>query len=283
VVDSRDRDVTLFPDPAKYEVNLLEDIHDVTSLELLAADVPMMSYHVTAENRELPFEDSTRSTGAAMLELGDYASPEDMARQIQDALNALLLQLNSPGAQMRVAYVPRTDNYTFRRSGAPFSLRFDKSSQAQSNAARLLGFAPWLSYASTLDVATGDHVLRAPWRRDVTRDRYAVLHIEPAYVVHNAQTPALDKSFAIVPYDRNTINIYLDGGRRKDFKPPLARFTKVRISFLTRGGKPYDFHGRDHRLELRFTSIRQKKYTQQIYGGGQPRLVAPFEGIISEQ
>ena len=48
VIDSRDRNLSHFPDPNKYEIKLSEDIHDVQSVELLSFDVPFTKYLINS-------------------------------------------------------------------------------------------------------------------------------------------------------------------------------------------------------------------------------------------
>lgn len=285
VVDSRDRDMQLFPDAAKYEISLLEEIQDVTSLELLTCDVPMVTYTVTEFNNALRVSfPGFPAAVAAALDVGDY-SAADLAAEVQAKLCAAALAFSdvTDASLFRVEYVARTDNYVVRCK-RPFSLAFDDAPKragyfAPTTCARLLGFGPatYESQGAAAEDALFTHRVRAPFRRDFTSDRYAILHIEPAYVNYNALNGAIDKSFAIIPRDSTASNLMCDETRRKDFKPPVARFSKVRIAFLDSAGRPYNFHNRDHRLELRFTSIRQKKYTQQT------QLLASFEGIVSER
>jgi hypothetical protein len=284
IIDSKDRDMQLFPDAASYELPLLEEIQDVTTLELLSADVPMASYIVTTHNNQIVVTcDASPIAYIAYLDVGDY-TPMELAQEVQAKLNIAVssLDLNL----FRVTYATRTDNYIVRCK-RPFALYFEdprkRGYPMPNGAARVLGFGAhtYASHTSIADDALYPQCIQAPFRRDFTSDRYAILHIDPAYVNYNPMNNAIDKSFAIIPRDSMSCNITSNETNKKEFKPPVAKFAKVRITFLDTYGEPYDFQNRDHRLELRFSSIRQKKYTQQT--GITPYIIAPFEGILSER
>jgi hypothetical protein len=273
IVDSRDRDMGLFPNPAQYDIPLDEEIQDVASLELIGAEIPMISYLITKRNCTLPFMTSAGPERVAALRLGDY-SADELAQEVQSAMATALKDSQA----VRVRYVPRLDNYEIRAK-TQLTLKFAASmgSKTATTCHRLLGFG-MKDYASTAD-ALGDplfpEVILSEYRKDFETDRYAVLHIDPAYVNHNAINDTVNKSFAIIPRSARTMNLCAEEQRTKTFRPPIPRFTKLRIKLLDFTGDLYDLHNRDHRLELRFSCIRQKKYTQQ-------QFAFPFEGIVSE-
>lgn len=272
VIDSRDRNKSLYPTPQYYELHMDEEIQDVTSLELIGADVPMPEYMVNRRNCNFLARYSTSSaTSTITLSFGDYDAPA-LAEELQRAL-AAALSGGDPQA-FRVKYNARTDNYEVRAKQA-FALTF----ASDSSCARLLGFGKGSQVSSVVDAA-GDalfvNVVASSYRRDAIVDRYLVLHIEPAYAKYNPVNMALNKSFAIVPRDSDIMNVQTLHMHRKNFTPPVMKFAKIRVKFLCAEGQPYDFHNQDHRLELRFTSIRQKKYTQEL-------TMAPFAGIISDK
>jgi hypothetical protein len=277
IIDSRDRDLHLFPNPSRYDVTLDEEIQDVTSVELMCADVPMVSYTVSARNNEITLTSSSGSTVVVQIDIGTYTK-EELASAVQSALNAV----PTLSASFEVVYNARLDNYDLY-SDAAFSLTFGAQigNTVKYNArtsARLLGFGP-RQYASVVvsTLPQFPHVVRAPHRCDLDTDRYAVLHIEPAYVNYSTvNNTVLNKSFAILPRSSHALNLRVDESRMKTFKPPLAKFSKMRVTFYDPQGELYDFQNRDHRLEFRFTVIRQKKYSQQ-------KIYSPFEGTISDR
>ena len=285
VIDSRDRDLKLYPDPARYDVTLDEEIQDVTSVELMCAEVPMVSYTVSTRNNLIHVAAFGSSTFAAPLvaevDVGNYTK-EELATAVQAALNAAV-----SNEAFVVQYHARLDNYDVY-SASSFALSFATSTSsatvayAPRTAARLLGFGP-KRYASAAaeppppGQPAFTNTVRAPHRCDLDTDRYAVLHIEPAYVNYSAtNNTVLNRSFAILPKSLSALNLRVDESRIKTFNPPLAKFAKMRVTFYDPQGELYDFQNRDHRLEFRFTVIRQMKYSQQ-------RMFVPFEGTISDR
>lgn len=281
IVDSRDRDHQLFPNPAKYEITMDEELQDVTTLELVGAELPMISYLVGPKNSAVHFAHGAAAIAAgtvsvAVLRTGDY-TPHELATEVQRGLTSALGDVNA----VRVNYLPRLDNYEIR-SKQKLALYFaDKSKPgrwAPATAARLLGFG-MAAYESAPDAATDPlfaEAVSSAFRRDFESDRYAILHIDPAYVNYSSTNTAVNKSFAIIPKKSIDMNLCAEQIRTKQFRPPVPKLAKLRITLLDPTGDLYELHNRDHRFELRFTSIRQKKYTQQ-------QFPYSFEGIVSEK
>lgn len=268
VIDSSDRNTGLFPDPQAYEIQLDEEIQDVTSLELVGADVPFPEYLVNQRNKVFQCRLNGGASEAVVLAAGDYDAV-NLAAEVQGALNAI-----SPNA-FSVRYIARTDAYQIA-CRSPFSLKFP---QGVASPARLLGHPAGVEIAAQFDASVDPiftHHVTSKYRRDFQADRYLVLHIEPAYAKYNPQNTAINKSFAIVPVNIDSMNVRSKNAHIKRFNPPVMKFSKIKVRFVTRDNQPYNFHGRDHRLELRFTSIRQKKYALEM-------TIAPFEGIVSEK
>lgn len=93
--------------------------------------------------------------------------------------------------------------------------------------------------------------------------RYVVLNIDPAFV--NVSTNnALNKSFALLPSKSTDLSVPPERGAEKSFRPPVPKFGKIKVSLTDYDGKPYDFQNHEHRIELEFKSIRQKKYYGQL-------------------
>lgn len=254
VVDSRDRDRALYPAPSKYVVELPDDVYDVVAVRLLAADVPFASYVVNAHNRTVPVSVAGAPTAAAAVEPGDYADPQDMCQALAAALAA------ATGAAFAVSYpaTPGADSYAIS-APQPFELRFAEAPRGAS-LARVLGFDDGATYASS-PAAGGGHALRAPFRRDGSRDRYVVLDINGMDLLHSANN-ATHRTFAVLPGKFIDMNIDAgdDGDYAKEYAPPLARMSRVAVQFSDYYGRPYDFQNQDHRLNLQVTYMPRRKY-----------------------
>ena len=53
IVDSRDRDYTLYPKPNKYRYNLEEEYKDVISVELVLGEFPNTVYNIYQKNNQM--------------------------------------------------------------------------------------------------------------------------------------------------------------------------------------------------------------------------------------
>ena len=266
VIDSRDRDLALFPSPNRYDVRLHEDIFDVRSIKLLVADVPFCTYTVNANNRFVPLR-MAGGLRVAELPIGDY-QPTELADQLATSLTL------AAGDTFAVEYVPRTDNFVVTYSPSPspppsgptpppyFELAFatwegslPTGRSSRGTAARLLGFSPAKDY-----VAEADGTLRSPFRKDFwTGSRYIVLNMQPAEVLM-AFSSNLEKSFAVLQSREVELCESHDVPYEKVWNPPYTRLSRFSLTFTDYDGRPWDFQNQEHRLELLVEHENMRKY-----------------------
>lgn len=247
VVDSRDRDIFHFPTPAHYEVSFDDDIEEVTSADIVAVDVPFSAYMINVNNNALHVSfDSGVSTQAVSIEPGDYTHSE-LRHAVESALNAL------GTATFEVTYSSLKDNYTIW-SDRSFSLIFV---DRKGTMARVLGLSDKKNYVSTIEGSSPSglvNVIKGEFRKNFENHKYLVLSIEQMKLNHSANS-VLHNSVALVPRNYNSLNIYSPVANvRKTFNPPIARLSKLRITFKDFDGNLYDFQNHDHRLEIIFES-----------------------------
>jgi hypothetical protein len=275
IIDSRDRNLSLYPFPSKYEIKLDEDIVDVASTTLLVADVPFSAYTIGAANCVVSFTLAADGTDAppreATLEVGDYTAPADLATALQEALNAAA----NPEAAFIVTHAPRTDTLSVYATGA-FTLRFaDVSGRAPApyamnasagkryaprSAGRVLGFASD-EYQASYDSSAGLDRIVAPFRVNLAADnRYIILYLNGGGNVNTSVNNTAQDSFAILPSTQDRLCVGSQDPVEKSHNPPIAKLARVSVAFVDYDGNPYDFQNQDHRLEIVFHSIRQRKY-----------------------
>ena len=260
VIDSRSRDLVAYPSPAKYEVNLYEDLFDVTAVNLIVADVPFAAYLVGANRRSVPFSftpEGGNSTliATAQLTVGNYdAEDDDLADELRRAMTSAATDATIgsgsrlPAPEFSATYSARTDSYSVTGT-VPFSLMF--AGRATGTPAKILGFGLH-DYASS----GGNNTITAPFRRDFRKDSYVVLKLSPNAEVITSVTQAIDRTFAVVPSNAHGLNVNADeDGFEKRWTPPLSRVGRLMIQFLDADGNPYDFQNQDHRLELMFEIV----------------------------
>ena len=115
----------------------------------------------------------------------------------------------------------------------------------------MLGFGSHGDYASQQD-ASGWHVLTAPYRCNLSPDRYIVMSVSPNAELLTSTTQAIDRSFALLPITPMMSVNNDDESYVKRWWPPLARVARVTLEYTDADGAPYDFHNQDHRVELVF-------------------------------
>lgn len=77
VVDSRDRDYTLYPKPNKYRYDLEEEYKDVISVELVLGEFPNTVYNIFQKNNQIILslgEDENRVCKKFILDEGEYTN-----------------------------------------------------------------------------------------------------------------------------------------------------------------------------------------------------------------
>ena len=105
VVDSRDRNLDLYPNPANYKIDLSEEFHDVKAIELLSIQLPEVIYTINHNNDQLDIY-----YGDQCLDLhfphGKYRTGKSLAKCIESGLNRGLSEYSSQKLY-RVSFIKR--------------------------------------------------------------------------------------------------------------------------------------------------------------------------------
>lgn len=237
VVDSKDRNMELFPTPTQYEVPLEDDIEDVIGAEIVIADVPFSSYLVNQYNNTFILS----SIYTISIPHGDY-TPVSLSQIVAQVMNDAQTEQT-----FQVTYDSITDKFTIS-SNMPFSLEFGENNTYMKNGfGRMFGFGPNTYVANNLNT------IIAPYRKNFTHANYIIMHIDQMSV-NNSVNNATHKSFAVLQRNYTQLNIYTPLTIKKTFNPPIGRLSKLRISFKDYDGNPYDFQNYEHRLDILFES-----------------------------
>lgn len=257
VVDSRDRDTNLFPNSAKYDIKLDEEIEDVVAVELLSAHVPFSGYLINKNNQQFKLSIPSASFDSTIVvETGDYT-----ALQLSTAVNdAITSTLTAAGVAVTfvVSYDERKDGYVFRAT-APFALNFvPELCGCLSTLNRVLGFgrtAPISSADESASTPDGHgYVVRSTYRKNFEEVNYLVLDVG-LLTVNKSINNVVNKSFAVLGKS-DYMNTGVMNRIRKQFNPPVAKFDRMQIAFYDYDGNLYDFQNHDHRMELVFESYK---------------------------
>jgi hypothetical protein len=254
VVDSRERNMSIFPNPSNYEINLVENIQNVVHLSLITAEFPFDSYTIHKNNSiiHLAYNDTVY---AIELETGNYSETE-LATELTNALNTVV-----GSTDFKVEYIARKDNYTFRCKN-PFGLVFrGEAERNQYNNSmdtayisrtmgRLLGFGinNYMSKQLSSPPDAFGNAINSEFKKNFGVDDYIVLRIDAAEV--NVSTAeSLNRSFAVISKNK-TLSVFDEDSYHKKFKPPLGRLPKLKITLTDFYGNLYDFNNQDHKLEF---------------------------------
>lgn len=248
VVDSKDRNLILFPEPNNYEIIFDDDINDVVSAKLINIQMPMNTYMINKYFNTLKIIIGTVSYNA-ILTIGDYT-----ANNLAIEITTQLQSLSSPNT-FSCVYNTLTDNFTIV-SDNPYSLDF----LINNPLSYLLGFKKQV-YTSITSVPvnlTYPYMIKSDYRKNFDFNNYIVMFIDNFELNKNQNNP-LNKSFAIIGPNYDMLNISDEPDIIKYFAPPINKIDKLRIKFFDRFNNPYDFQNADHRFELLFKNHRQRR------------------------
>lgn len=286
VIDSRDRDRVAFPKPCKYEISLDDDLRDVVSVRLVGADVPFASHTLPftepASGRTFTVRSQAFNGGApvnVVMSPGNYTTIGDLVSEIGQALSRTILN-----SFVDVDYDQRQDMLYFFADQA-FDITCDLYKAPK--VAKLLGLQsaqppqsaqqqpvpqpqlPKLGSASSVPTSTVPNIniasaraqgLRMPYRVDTSGERYIVMDLTPNAELLTSVNDAINRTFAIIPSSADTNVSWREGAAvEKSWSTPIARLSKVGISFLDYYGNDYDFQNQDHRVELIFRCLAQSQ------------------------
>jgi hypothetical protein len=327
-IDSKDRDRTVHPDPSNYTINLLEELHDVVSVELISYHIPFSDFNITKDNNILhvryeqdPLKSNDPETTTVYeLEIppGKYSLTDpssetddsDLSNSLIRVLRVLfdnkfelistfegsfvspttdsesyILENRNPHIPLTVTYLKAsrkilfTNHYCLTRgqNRNPLTLVFGSNGKyLDRSIGKTLGFEP-KEYVmnvnpdeDTYDIPPqqsvapiiGDGVpysALSTYMIDLRTDPYIALKLDG---VKNEQTTnhRTHDSFAIIPYSTDDSGSHvLNHTIKKHLPIPIHSMNKLNIKMLTPKGELYDFHNKDHQLQLCFTCFKQTR------------------------
>lgn len=260
VIDSRDRNLSHFPDPSKYEIKLSEDIHDVQSVELLSFDVPFTKYLINSSNNTFYYKVGSDSTTKEFsIDEGDYETVAELVTELnrQAALVSAPFTFSELLKQKKIQ-IKKTDENQDVITLVCLGDEIQKNNYPRlsptykSQLMKLLGLS-----LENHTVASSEYSFQH--RVDMRKDKYMVMNLGQSSVNFSENNPT-HKSFAIIKKD-DLENKYIDANYKKFYNPPIPTMTTLRLSFQDYDGQLYDFQNQDHMIELMFCCFKnQRKY-----------------------
>ena len=278
MIDSRDRNTDLFPNPANYEVTMTQEIDDAVAATIIVADIPHTSYLINPNNYELTVLVDTDEVTAS-LPFGNY-TPSDLATEIQTALNNAVNAANV-AIIFQVEYHARLDKYVFT-ANREFSVSCEGGvepygdaqvrtiSDASGNLVRQIvgqtvtpyrknSIGKMIGFPRKVVSSDANGRLEAPFRKNFTDANMIVLHIEQMRL-YQSDTTHVNKSILVLHgTSTRELGVFSSNTEyRASFSPPIPRLSKIRLTFYNAWGELYDFQNYDHRIEMLIESSKQK-------------------------
>ena len=256
IIDSRDRNTALYPNPAKYSLKLDEGLTDVVKAELTVSDFKFNNYNVNSNNCVLH-----ATSGEYTLPSGRYDGP---------ALAQTLTEITP----FTVTYNSVRDKLSFTSASAD-KLLFKSDTQRQfdqesfidayrsKSVGRVLGFD-----IADYELAPGS-ALEAPYRISLSDENFIVMYMRQAKV-YFSQNNKVHNCFAILnKSETSTHGLIMHGGSdsttSKGFRPPIPNLSTLAFKFTDYDGNLYDFQNKEHRFEIVFTCLRQTRCYNEIF------------------
>lgn len=254
IIDSKDRNIDIFPDPNSYEIRFEDEVEDVLSAQLVSADIPLPMYLINKYFKTLKIK-ITGVIYIITLDEGNFDTIS-LATNLTNSINKVITVNHG----FAVEYNSIKDNYIFK-SPVPFSLMFTNTVNPLSY---LLGFKNQDYISIPDDDNTRPYIIQSEYRSNFKYNNYVVMSVDQ-FDINKSNANNLHKTFAVIVQNYTDINFADTPKVIKNFTPPIARLAKIKIYFRDRYGNMYDFQNMDHRLELLFTSFKQKRKYQNIF------------------
>jgi hypothetical protein len=265
VVDSRDRNHDDYADPNNYRVDLERDINDVVSIQLVSAEVPKSEYVINASNNKIYFQELNAQVSGgtyltATIPVGNYTITE-LKTAIETQMDAVgtanyTVTINSSTNTINVSsdlgsvdlfnFLFQGDNEVHGNNNNP------RSTYRDNSIGPVIGFSRTdLSGASNY---TGD------LQYNLDGEKYVMLHLRNIPMIDGISDGVQNAFHKITLNTSNSTKYYQEGDYQivKKLNSPIKRLNELEISFRNYNNDLYDFHGLEHSLTFKVTSIKGK-------------------------
>ena len=262
VIDSRDRNNDLHPNPNNYQIDFDNVLRSVISIELVSAELPVVQYNINSNNNILHFDEGGDELQAIISE-GQYDTIADLTSALQDALN------NTIGASTdyTVTYSTITRKITITKGSGIFNMTFQGDSETfvheQTRTKYPTGSIGSIIGFSRTNV-TGSLSYTGNNQYNLSGENYVLLYIKELENLESVSgNSVIHDTFTKINLDANSSNNmkfykqldeYIS---RVTFTPPMASIGQMIIKFYNYDGSFYDFGGREHSLHFKITCFNQ--------------------------
>lgn len=254
IIDSRDRNKDLYPNPAKYTIKLDEGLTDVVNAELILTDFKFNNYNVNKYNNVLHTD-----TQNYTIPLGTYDGVS-MASTLTSMIPALTVTFDDISSKFIFV------------SSANMELKFKDDEQRRYDFDNFVNDYPANSIGKVLGFAidnyrlTANAPLEAPYMIDLETENYIIMYMQQAKVYQSKNNKA-HNAFAIINKMETNSNglVMFDNNVTKSFNPAIANLTNLVFKFCDYKGNLYDFQNKEHRFEIVFTCFKQTRCYNEIF------------------
>lgn len=254
IIDSRDRNANVYPNPAKYTIKLDEGLTDVISAELILTDFKFNEYNVTRYNNVL----YTVSGTEYVLPHGVYIG-ETIASALTDTTP---FTVTYNGTNRKLTFTSDTDVVLKFKADSPKRYDMDTFVDVYPNNSmgKLLGFG-----VDNYELTAGAS-FEAPYSVDLENEHYIIMYMQQAKTYQSKNNTA-HNAYAIINKLESTSNglVMFNNAVSKSFNPPIANLTNLVFKFCDYHGNLYDFQNKEHRFEIVFTSLKQTRSYNEIF------------------
>lgn len=112
IVDSRNRDMTTFPNPNKYTYNLIEYYKRIVEVELLYAYIPKTKCLITSHNNEIVMSIDQMTPHKIYIPTGNYHQNvnSDIYKNLDKSINSITSKFSSDISNIKCVY-----NYNYKK------------------------------------------------------------------------------------------------------------------------------------------------------------------------
>lgn len=246
LIDSRDRDYSLYPNSNSYKLDFNRKYRDVVAIKLTKGMIPHSGFYVSSQNNTIYFSEGTTNLTASIV-TGYYTQAElfTAIETAMDAAGSNTYSLALTSDQKRNVIITATDTFKLQFLSAT-------GEYLENCMGRLLGFALENS-ATAATTQTGTH----PFCENIDEEPYVAIHLKEAPNMCSLGRGA-DQAFAIIPlqstnadgcgrefFGKHTANT---GETVKHYNPPIDTLRSMTIQFKKHDGSLYDFNGKEHFL-----------------------------------
>jgi hypothetical protein len=279
-INSLDRNISKYPNPANYRVNLEEQLRNVTKITLVGGTIPVNNYTIHEFNSS--FDVSYGGTQTAVtLTQGNYSLSE-LATELESVLQT------DVDAGFSVSSNSITEKLTISHSSATFQLIFttyprntviDVNTGAYTNirnAAIVLGFDPNTDYTAVSD-GGGGFELVAPYPVHLmpVKRIYMYLNADHTNSYSNVRQVRRRKQLFGVIYVNTEDIVILNEDMTRFFSQTYGGqdILYMDLEFRDEFGNLYNFQNKNHTLLLRI-DVNTPTITPNI----PPPMILPEQG-----